>query len=83
MNVIGHEHIGVDIAAMGLGGGCQKFEIALVIRLGEKRSLTIIPTLNYMLRNIGEAEARQSRHGALMCGVRDNAPKQPSLDKQP
>jgi Esterase-like activity of phytase len=53
MNMIGHEHIGMNIALMFLRRRVELFRIKVVIVLCSKNALAIIATLDEMLRLAG------------------------------
>ena len=63
MHVVGHQHVGVNIAPGGFRRLLQTFEIEQIIVRLEKAGLTIVATLNHVLWHINEIEAGQAGHG--------------------
>ncbi|MGN8200540.1 hypothetical protein ACS8Y6_17825 [Salinisphaera sp. RV14] len=63
MDVIGHQHISMDITTADPGSRLQAFQVKQVIILVEKAGLTIITTLNHVLGHAGQVEAGQAGHG--------------------
>jgi len=53
MNMIGHQHIGVNPAMVFVSSSGQIFKISLVIWFGEKTRRAVIAALNDMLRYSG------------------------------
>ena len=51
MNVIGHQHISMDVQTILLGGLFQPFEIGQVVAISRENSLPVVATLNDVLRH--------------------------------
>lgn len=58
MHGVGHQHLGMDRAPVGLTGAAKPPGIDSVIRLGVKTILAIVAALNDVLRQIGKIEPR-------------------------
>lgn len=63
MNVVGHQDIRVDRAAMGRARLAHHQQVALSIRVGVEARLSIVAALDDMLRDAREGEARLTSHG--------------------
>lgn len=68
MDVIRHQHIGVDGAAGALCAKLQLIEIEAIIVICEKTGLAVVAALDDVKRNPGERDASAARHGL---GVQD------------
>lgn len=62
MDMICHEHIGMNKAAMSLAPLFEPCQICLIIIIEEKNGLAIIPALDHMCGNIRLIETRFSWH---------------------
>jgi hypothetical protein len=67
MDMIGHQRIGVDPAAMLACGSVQRVEVDPVIAIAEKDSLSVVTALHDMHRHARKEEATLPRHGLLPC----------------
>lgn len=65
MDMIGHQHIGMDPTAGFSGTHAKTVQIKPEILFGKKTGLSIIATLNDVQGNAGERKARASRHWCL------------------
>ena len=66
MHVIGHQHIGVDRAALFPGRLRQPAEVAAAIPVVEEHRLPIIAALHDMDRQVREEEAWLAGHGKIL-----------------
>ena len=78
--MVRHEHIGVDMAGVVAGVLLQPMEIEVVILVGEKAGLAIVPTLNDMKRYVGKNEAGATGHGELVKHQKDHTSCWPRLE---
>ena len=53
MDVVGHQHIGVNIAFMLLGRVGEAFKVKMVIVIGDEKDAAVIAALNDVLRLAG------------------------------
>ena len=61
--MIGHQHIGMDMAVVGFRDVFQCVQIKSVILLTKETGLTVIAPLYDVLGNAGELEAGFACHG--------------------
>jgi hypothetical protein len=66
MDMVGHQRIGVDIAAAIFGIFAQPIEIVAVVRSGKKAVLPIIPSLDNMYWDTRQGDAWPSWHGCFL-----------------
>jgi hypothetical protein len=62
MNMVAHEHIGVNFAATTGRGVGQAFEIKAPIRIPKETCGAVVAALDNMLRYTGQFEPRRARH---------------------
>ena len=65
MDMIGHQRIGVDRAAMLACGSSQPVEVDPVIAVVEKDRLSVVAALHDMRRHAGEEETTLPSHSPL------------------
>ena len=63
VHVIGHKHIGMHSAAKALGNFSQEVQIEAVVFVAEKANGAVIPSLDDMPGDAGEAETGSAGHG--------------------
>ena len=78
MDMVGHQHIGVDVASMFFRRFLKFFKVETVVFFGPKNDLSIIATLDDVLRLTGNDEAGKACHKAcyllsLSVDVRNNS----------
>ena len=64
MNVVRHQHIGVQLASIASGGFLKAIEICMVIVFIKETRFTVIAALDYMLRVRRSGKAEFARHDA-------------------
>lgn len=57
MNMIGHQHIGVQITLMLLAGLSKLAQVKLIVLIRVKNGFTVIAPNNYMLGLAGQVKA--------------------------
>jgi hypothetical protein len=62
VDMVGHQHIGMDVGPMPLSCGCETVEIAEIVIFGNKNGRAVIPALNHMLGLAGQKVPRESCH---------------------
>jgi hypothetical protein len=67
MDMIGHQRLGVDQAAMLACGSAQPVDVDPVIAIVEKDSLSVVIALHDMHRHARKEETTLPRHGPLPC----------------
>jgi len=75
MYVVGHEHVGVDVASLAHGDLAQVLQVTHTIDVGEKARLAIIAALDDVLRYLGKIESWLARHGGIRAGVSPVSPR--------
>jgi hypothetical protein len=65
MHVVGHEDIGVYVAASTRSRFGQAFEIKPPIRVAKEACGTVVPALTHMVRYTGQFEAGRPGHACL------------------
>jgi hypothetical protein len=63
MDMISHQHIGVDLTAMLFAGRLKLFQIKMVIRIATENLGTIVTANNNMLRLAGNNHSCKASHG--------------------
>jgi hypothetical protein len=69
MNVIGHEHVGVDIAPISIGELIQQAEIDTVVAVPGEASRPVVASLNDMQRQSRDSQTSLSRHGKALLSM--------------
>lgn len=63
--MVGHENVGVNVAASLVGVLAQPVEIKAVIVIRIKAGLAVVASLDDVLRDVGQNQAGATRHGVL------------------
>src|SRR6202008_935901 len=63
VDVVGHQHVGVDGALIVGGGKAEPFAVARVILGGKEDGVTVVAALDHVQRLIGKKVPAQPRHG--------------------
>lgn len=66
VHVVGHQYIGVNLAAVAQRDFPEVLQIAMPIGIGEEAGLAIVAALDNVLGNAGEVDARPACHGRLL-----------------
>lgn len=67
VDVVGHQHVGVDVAAVCGAGLLELFEVELVVGLSTENFGAVVATQYDVLRLAGYDESGQARHDPLTC----------------
>ena len=68
MNVVGHQHVGVDGAAVLCRGFGEFPQVAAIVRIGGEARLTVVSPLHDVLCDAGQIDAWVARHASKhMC----------------
>jgi hypothetical protein len=62
VDMVGHQHIGMDVCPMPLRCGRETVEVAGIVIFGNKNGRAVIPALNYMLGLAEQKVPRESCH---------------------
>ena len=69
--MVGHQHVGVQLALVGDKCFAQPVEVTLVVLLTEEAGLAVVVALHNVQRDSAEMDAGTSRHGEMLlrfCG---------------
>jgi hypothetical protein len=66
MDVIGHQHVGMDVAAISIGELVQEAEIDTVVPVPGEAWKPVVASLDDMERQPGDSQASLSRHGKTL-----------------
>ena len=72
MEVIRHQHIRMQVDAKLLRVFFKQISKILMIRRGFKDSLTVVASLNHVMRIAGEREAGKTGHFLVVCKWKSN-----------
>jgi len=65
--MIGHQHVGVEAAAVVHGSLVQVLQVAQVVGLLEEAGRSIVAALDHMLSNARQVKTLHSWHGIQTC----------------
>jgi len=86
MNVICHQHIGVQTAIMFFATLRKKIQVKLIIGIGKEARIAVIAPLRDMLRNSWQVQSNWARQSDVSVVRKHHFPKEPGdreLQNQP